>query len=391
MNRGLKIRLYPSAQQKRMICSTAGACRYVYNKGLEWKEAAFKADGTVLTYSDLAGALVQMKRSLSWLKEAESSSLQQSLRALFRAYDNFFGNPKKYGRPRFKSKRRGAASYTMPLNNGNIRILDERTVKLPKLGRVKARVHRFPGKGWILKSVTISAESDGAFYASFLYKCPDSALLNRCLSYCRKLGITGRAIGLDYKSDGLYMDSNGHVCGSPKYYRRYEKKLAKAQRRLSRKQGARRGETPSNNYRRQQRKLSKIHKKIRDSRKDYLHKESRRIANSCEIVCVEDLDMRIMSNRGFRNGKATLDNGWGMFLTMLEYKLAEQHGCLVKISRWYPSSQRCCACGRIENSLKDLSIRTWTCPACGSRHDRDVNAARNILNEGLRLLKEEAA
>jgi len=283
----------------------------------------------------------------------------------------------------------------MPVNNGNIQILNKQAVKLPKLGTVKAKVHRIPGKTWVLKSVTVSMESDETCYASFLYECSEgmfcSGIQRRCRLYLRRMHLLGRAIGLDYKSDGLYMDSNGHVCGSPKYYRRNEKKLARAQRRLSRKQGARKGEIPSNNYKKQQRKLSKIHRKIRDSRKDHLHKESRRIANFYEIVCVEDLNMKAMSNRSFRGGKSTLDNGWGMFLTMLEYKLKERQGYLVKVSRWYPSSQRCSVCGKIESSVKDLSIRKWICPVCGAQHDRDWNAAVNILQEGLRLMKEEAA
>ena len=201
-------------------------------------------------------------------------------------------------------------------------------------------------------------------------------------------GMSSNAIGLDYKSDGLYMDSNGNAADMPKYYREAQKKLARAQRVLSRRTGNGKGKAKSKNYIKQQLKVAKIHKHISNQRLDTLHKKSTEIANQYDIVCVETLNMKAMSNRSFKNGKATLDNGYGMFLNMLEYKLSERGKYLVKVDKWYPSSQICSCCGK-KQKMK-LSDRTYRC-TCGMIMDRDYNAAINILNEGLRLLRDEVA
>ena len=198
---------------------------------------------------------------------------------------------------------------------------------------------------------------------------------------------TTNAIGLDYKSDGLYMDSDGNIGSNHKYYRESHSRLAKAQRKLSRMQGSRKGEPKSNNYIKQQRKVAKLHKHISNQRLDNLHKKSTEIANQYNVVCVETLNMRAMSNKGFGNGKATLDNGYGIFLNLLEYKLADRGKYFVKVDKWYPSSQICSCCGN-QQKLK-LTDRIYRCK-CGFTMDRDYNAAINILNEGLRLLKEAA-
>ena len=189
-------------------------------------------------------------------------------------------------------------------------------------------------------------------------------------------------IGLDYKSDGLYVSSDGDVCGMPHYYRQSAKKLAKAQRKLKHKA------VGSNNYKKQQKCVAKIHRHVANQRKDFLQKESTAIAKRYFVVCVEDLNMKSLANKGFGNGKATLDNGYGMFLNMLEYKLAERGGQLVKVEKFYPSSQLCHWCGYKNPLAKDLSIRKWDCPICGHKSiDRDHNAAINIKNRGLELLE----
>lgn len=187
-------------------------------------------------------------------------------------------------------------------------------------------------------------------------------------------------LGLDYKSDGLCVDSNGDKACMPHYYRKSQNNLAKQQRKLKHKV------IGSNNYRKQQLKIAKTCRHTANQRKDYLHKKSTGIANRYSYVIVEDLDMRAMSNKGFGNGKATLDNGNGMFLTMLGYKLKDRGGRLVRIDKWFPSSQLCCSCGYRNPQMKDLSIRIYECPVCGMIKDRDYNAAMNIKNEGMRLL-----
>ena len=183
--------------------------------------------------------------------------------------------------------------------------------------------------------------------------------------------------GLDYKSDGLYADSEGKICGSPKYYRKSQKKLARLQRQLSRKQ------KDSHNRDKAKAKVAKLQKHTSNQRLDFLHKKSTEIANRYDVICVENLDMKAMSNKGFGNGKATLDNGYGMFLKMLEYKLADRGKYFVKVDKWFPSSQICSCCG----AKKQLTLqdRAYKCD-CGLEIDRDYNASLNIKKEGLRLL-----
>ena len=242
-------------------------------------------------------------------------------------------------------------------------------------------MHRIPPAGWEIKSATVSQESDGKFYVSVLFEFDEPVAIYTA-------DITN-AIGLDYASDGLYIDNNGNVGSNHKFYRESHDKLAKAQRKLSRRQGSRKGETKSKNYLKQLAKVGRIHKHIANQRLDNLHKVSTEIANQYDVVCVESLNMRSMANHGFGNGKATLDNGYGMFLTMLEYKLSDRNKYLVKVDKWFPSSQVCHCCGVLHPEMKDLTIRTVKCD-CGLVMSRDQNAAINILNEGLRILKESA-
>lgn len=197
---------------------------------------------------------------------------------------------------------------------------------------------------------------------------------------CQYFKSSGRYIHM-YLSDGLYVSSEGDTCGMPHYFRQSADKLAKAQRKLRHKT------IGSKNYNKQQKRTAKIHRHIANQRKDFLQKKSTEIANQYSFVCVEDLNMKAMANRGFGNGKATLDNGYGMFLTMLDYKLRDRGGQLIKVGRFFPSSQLCSHCGFKNPLVKNLSIRHWDCPNCGTTGiDRDVNAAKNIKKEGIRLL-----
>lgn len=244
---------------------------------------------------------------------------------------------------------------------------------------MKAVIHRNPNNNWIIKSATVSQESDGKYYVSVLFEY--DAPVNTYVADMTN------AIGLDYASDGLYVDNNGNVGTNHKYYHESHDRLAKAQRKLSRMQGSKKQEVKSNNYMKQLRKVNKIHKHIANQRLDNLHKISTEIANQYDIVCVESLNMKSMANKGFGNGKSTLDNGYGLFLSMLEYKLSERNKYLVKTDKWFPSSQVCHCCGTIHPEMKNLTIRTMKCD-CGLTINRDQNAAINILHEGLRILKE---
>lgn len=308
--------------------------------------------------------------------EVDSLALANMRLDLDKAYVNFFKNPKHFNRPKFKLRKHRKDAYRTNNQRGSIAIVDGKYIKLPKIGLIKAKIHRQPKEGWILKSATVSMNRADEYYVSVLFEYED---------ICSYVPDMDNAIGLDYASDGLYVDDKGHVGSNHKYYRESQKKLGKAQKRLSRMVGSGGGEPKSNNYLKQLKKVNKIHRHIANQRLDNLHKLSTEISNQYDIVCVESLNMRVMANHAFKNGKATMDNGYGMFLTMLEYKLNDRNKYFVKVDKWFPSSQQCSVCGAIHSEMKDLSKRIMTCQ-CGNIISRDQNAAINIKKEGLRLL-----
>ena len=377
-NRAIKYRVYPTTEQSIMFAKTFGCCRKVYNLMLSDKIDGYKATGKFPTVTP-----AKYKNDYPYLREVDSLALANKQMDLQEAFRNTFSKSrkKKNGFPKFKSAKHSRKSYTTNNQHGTVAIIDNKYIKLPKIGKVKAVIHRIPDSDWIVKSATVSQESDGKYYISVLFEFE-----NIVSPY---VADKNNAVGLDYASNGLYVDSNGNVGTNHKYYRESHDKLAKAQRRLSRMQGSKKHEIKSNNYIKQLRKVNKIHRHIANQRLDNLHKISTKIANSYDVVCVESLNMRSMANHGFGNGKATLDNGYGMFLSMFEYKLSDRNKYLIKVDKWFPSSQICHCCGKIHPEMKNLQIRKMICD-CGLTMNRDQNAAINILREGLRLLTEVA-
>ena len=377
-NKAIKYRVYPTTEQSIMFEKTFGCCRKVYNLMLSDKVESYKSTGKFATVTP-----AKYKKDYPYLKEVDSLALANKQLDLQEAFRNTFSKfrKKNNGFPKYKSAKHSRKAYTTNNQKGTVAIIDNKYIKLPKIGKVKAVIHRIPNNSWVIKSATVSQESDGRYYISVLFEFD-----NVTNPY---VADKTNAIGLDYASDGLYVDSNGNVGTNHKYYREIHDKLAKEQRKLSRMQGSKKHEVKSNNYIKQLRKVNKIHRHIANQRLDNLHKISTEIANQYDIVCVESLNMRAMSNKGFGNGKATLDNGYGMFLSMLEYKLSDRNKYLVKVDKWFPSSQICHCCGTLHPEMKDLTIRTMKCD-CGLTISRDQNAAINILREGLRLLTEAA-
>lgn len=365
-NKAIKYRLYPTTEQEIMFAKTFGCCRKVYNLMLADKIACYRE-----TKSFGSQTPAMYKTDYPFLKEVDSLALANVQLNLQGALKNCFDKTRKRqnGFPKFKSAKHSRKSYTTNNQKGTVAILDDKYIKLPKIGKVKAIIHRVPDVDWMIKSATISQDSDGKFYASLLFEY-NTAIVT--------ISISDSVIGLDYKSDGLYMDSEGYCPTGHKYYRQNQEKLAHSQRKLKHMT------VGSNNYKKQQRKIAKIQKHTSNQRLDFLHKESTKIANSYDVVCVETLDMKAISNKGFGNGKATLDNGYGMFLNMLEYKLADRGKYFVKVDKWYPSSQICSCCGNQKQLT--LADRIYKCD-CGLTINRDYNAAINIKNEGLRILK----
>ena len=377
-NKAIKYRVYPTTEQSIMFAKTFGCCRKVYNLMLSDKIEGYKATGKFPTVTP-----AKYKDKYPYLREVDSLALANKQIDLQEAFRNTFSKSRKKnnGFPKYKSAKHSRKSYTTNNQKGTVAIIDNKYIKLPKIGNVKAVIHRIPDSDWIIKSATVSQESDGKYYISVLFE------FDTVTSHY--IADKTNAIGLDYASDGLYVDNNGNIGTNHKYYRESHNKLAKEQRKLSRMQGSKKGEEKSNNYIKQLLKVNKIHRHIANQRLDNLHKISTEIANQYDVVCVESLNMKSMSNKGFGNGKATLDNGYGMFLSMLEYKLSDRNKYLVKVDKWYPSSQICHCCGTLHPEMKNLANRKMVCD-CGLTINRDQNAAINILNEGLRLLSEVA-
>jgi len=367
-NKAYKFRLYPTALQVELLTKTFGCVRFVYNHYLAQKKDLYEKEQKRLSYTQCAADLVALKKELTFLKEVDSIALQQSLRHLDIAYRNFFRD-KKVGYPRFKSKKNHRYSYSTICVNQNIRLSDGMLL-LPKVGSVRIKKHRAIPENYVLKSVTLSQEPSGKYFASILFEYETHI----------EPVVSDTSIGLDYSMKDLCVSSEDEVHADETFlhhYRKMEKRLKRKQQTLSRR------EKNSKRYKKQRLAVARLHEKVANQRKDYLHKLSRQIANAYDIVYVEDLNMQDMG-KALHFGKSVADNGWGMFLEFLKYKLDEEGRRLVKVDRWYASSKICSVCGH-KNEKLTLSIRTWECPVCHTTHDRDKNAAFNIKREGIRM------
>lgn len=374
ITKALKMRIYPNKEQALKIDKTIGSCRFVYNHMLARNKKVYERRNEHLSYYAMQNLLPSMKEYLPWLKESDSQALKYACRQVNKAFDGFF--KKRTNFPKFHSKRTSRLSYTTT-NKASIDYFpDERRVKLPFLGWMPCSDNRII-KDCDFKQATVS-KKNGKYYVSIAYAI-EKDVVPVSMS-------ENQALGLDYKSDGLYVDNNGNVADMPHWFRLAQSKLKKGQQKLRNKRGSKKGEAKSENYSKQLQKVRNIHEHIANQRLDYLQKLSTYLADTYDVILIEDLNMKAIANKGFGNGKATLDNGWSMFTAMLGYKMAERGKILQKIDRWCPSSQTCSVCGCVNEDLKNLSIRKWTCQHCGTEHDRDINAAINIKQEGLRLL-----
>ncbi len=380
--RAVKVELYPTDEQRILIHKTFGCVRAVWNDMLGDEQEFYAAAD-----KHFIPTPAKYKKKRPYLSEVDSLALCNTQLALKKAFKRFFENPGHFRHPKFKTKKKAKKSYTTNcqyLKSGPTVFTTKNAVRLPKLGLVKANLYRQVSDGCdlrrrscgVLKSATISETKSGRIFCALLYEFDVPAPKE-------VLPTLENSIGLDYSSPLFYVDHENRSPDKPRWFRESEAKLAHEQRMLSHMKYG------SKNYIRQLRKIEVLQERIANQRKDFAHKESRRIANAYGAVCVEDLDLQAMA-QSLNLGKLTNDNGFGMFREFLKYKLEEQGKHLIKVDKWYPSSKTCHYCGGYYKDLQ-LGEEEWICPHCGKHILRNQNAGINIRREGIRQFYAERA
>ena len=400
--RGFKYRIYPKENQILKLEEMFRAKRYVWNYFLELNMKRFEKKLGILTYTEMSKMLTQLKQEHSWLYQCEKSVLQNVLKGLSKAYTNFLKGPMTYSEktikhaknkgmeltfyhlqnhPKFKSYKNPHQSLVMNLTNNNIEVIEKKAeytskgkfkkqncrIKLPKVKGIKISYsRRYDGR---ILNATLSKEADGKYYVSLC--CTDILEKN--------VKSTNKVIGIDLGITVFATKSDGETVPNPKYYSKNIKKLKKLQKELSRR------EKGSKNREKSRIKLSKHHKKIKNSRNNFLHELTTELSRQNDVICIEDLKPKEMLKTN-RLAMSISDASYNTFKLLLAYKMSSSKKQLIIVDQYYPSSQICSNCNVQNKQVKDLSIRTWVCPECGIKHNRDHNASKNILREGLKQI-----
>ena len=371
-HKSYKFRLYPTEEQKVIFTKTFGCSRAIWNMMLADKIKYYKDTGKTLNNTP-----AQYKKDYPWLKEVDSLALANVQLNLQKAHQSFFKNKSHFGFPNFKSKKKAYNQSYRTNNQKGLIVINNNKIRLPKIGWIRLKQHR--KTTGLIKSATISKTATGKYFISILCEIEENI---------KTFPKTNSSIGIDLGLEYFAILSTGEKIENPRYLVRASKKLAKEQKILSRRGllARQRGKSLNDcsNYQKQRLKVAKLHEKISNQRRDFLHKLSTTIVKNHDMICMEDLSSKnLMKNH--RLARAIGDASWSEFVRMLEYKADWYEKQVSKISRWFPSSQICSNC-KMNSGKKPLYVREWTCEHCQTHHDRDLNASVNILNEGLKIL-----
>ena len=375
VQKGIRTRLYPTEEQEGLINKTIGCCRFVSNQTLADCKQSYEQTQHFPSKNERITNLVPLKEEFEFLKEVDSTALQQSVRGLNSAFDNFYRNRNHFGFPKFKSKHDSKQSYRTLYNNGKTDVLDNKHIKLPKLGRVKTKRFDMP-EVYKIFNITVEKTPTGKYYASI---CIETEV--------PPLPKTGKQVGFDLGLKDLLIGSDGTRYERPRYAYAFKDKLAQEQRKLSKMrtklERANFNLDECKNYQKQKHKVAKLHEHITNCAKDFNHKLSRKLVEEYDFIAMEDLNISgLLKNHNL--AYSISDVRWSQLLNFIKYKCQWYEKKFIQLDRFYASSKICSCCGTYHKDVvNSLKVREWTCPDCGTHHDRDVNAAKNILNQAL--------